>query len=293
MGNKKLRGAIPSSRHKLLAAEPHKLRDTIPAQVAYVPASLSYWGNDQYGDCVTAEEAFNKAVSGKFLSDSTIINWASRHNYLNGAMLTDVMDTMKSAGISQDSHTYSDGGYKAVDYSNEAVLQSALSIAPVKIGIDADALPSTAGGKNGWFSIGGGVRHYGNTDHCVALAGYGPASWLFAQLGVALPAGVDGAKVCYLLYTWKSIGVVDHDWIMGTVSEAWVRNPSTLIDGVPQVNPGPPPVPPAPIPPTPVPPVPGPTPSPAPNGIPAWLWAVIGSLSVAVLGLLSVLFKTK
>lgn len=273
-----MRGAKPSSRHKLLAAEPHKIRDVIPAQVAFVPAKLSYWGNDQYGDCVTAEEAFNKAVSGIFIADSVVKSWCSKNGYLNGAMLTDVMDTMARNGLPQDGHIYGDGGYKSVDYSSETLLQSALSVAPVKVGIDANALPQSAGGKNGWHGFGGREGQFSNTDHCVAIAGYGPASWLFAQLGTALPAGVDAAKPCYLLFTWNSIGVVDHDWIMSTVSEAWLRNPSTLIDGAPQPNPGPPPVPPVP----PKPPVP-PTP-PAPTYSLGWL---IGAavIAAAVTGL--------
>ena len=51
-----LRGAIPTPRHRLAAAHPHvPTRAALPAQVAYVPAKLSMWGNNQYGDCVTAE----------------------------------------------------------------------------------------------------------------------------------------------------------------------------------------------------------------------------------------------
>ena len=37
------------------------MRRKAPAQFAYVPKQLSMWGNDQYGDCVSAEEAFAKA----------------------------------------------------------------------------------------------------------------------------------------------------------------------------------------------------------------------------------------
>lgn len=283
MEENKFRGALPSSRHKLCAAEPHKLRADVPAQVAYVPAKLSYWGNNQYGDCVTAEEAFNKSVSGIFISDSVVENWCSRHGFLNGAMLTDVMDVMAKAGLSQDGHVYGDGPYRSVDYSNEALLQSALSVAPVKIGIDASALPSSAGGKSGWHGFGGREGQFQNTDHCVALAGYGQCSYLYAQLGVAIPAGIDPAKFGYLLFTWNSIGVVDHDWIMSTVSEAWLRNPSTLIDGAPQPNPGPPVPPPVPpVPPTPpVPPAP-----PVKSEVPVWVWIVLaaaGGLSLALL----------
>lgn len=275
------RGAKPTPRHRLAAATPHVPLAAAPAQVAYIPKKLSMWGNNQYGDCVTAEEAFNKAVSGEFISDSIVINWASQNGYLNGAMLDEVMDSMKRSGFQQDGNTYGDGGYKSVDFSNEAILQSALAIAPVKIGIDADALPSGAGNQQGWYAFGGSPGQFRNEDHCVALAGYGTASYLFQQLNVSVPAGVDPNKPCYLLFTWSTIGLVDHDWIMSTVGEAWVRDPSSTVNGQPQPNPGPVPVPPPPPTPDPT-PTPTPTPIPTPSGLPMWALIAAGILIAAV-----------
>ena len=265
------RGAIPSPRHKLASAQPHKTLVTLP-QVAYVPKELSFWLNNQYGDCVTAEEAFNKDVSGVFIQDQTVQTWASNGGFLDGAMLTDVMDAMAKSGFSQDGNIYGDGPYTSVDYSNEANIQSALSIAPVKIGIDANALPSGAGNGNGWYAFGGSPQQFTNEDHCVALCGYGSAAYLFGALNTPVPATADPSKVYYLLFTWSSIGVVDHDWIMSTCGEAWLRNPSSTTNGTPDPNPGPPPAPPTP-----------PTP-PAPNGgLPVWAWIAIGvGVAVAV-----------
>lgn len=278
------RGAKPCPRHVLAAATPFKpLHDVLPTQVAYVPTKLSYWLNNATGDCVTAEEAFNKAASGIFIQDSTVQTWAGKYGFLNGAMLPDVMDQMAKSGFAQDGNVYGDGGYKSVDYSNEAVLQAALAIAPVKIGIDANALPSGAGNGNGWHSVGGGKQNFNNEDHCVTLAGYGPAAWLFQQLGVALPSGIDGTKVCYLLFTWNSIGVVDHDWIMSTTQEAWLRDPSSITNGQPLPNPGPKPTPPIPVPPVPV-------PTPNGGGVPVWAWITIGAVVLGfVLGLVAIL----
>lgn len=275
------RGAKPTPRHKLAASTPFRIGRAVPlAQVAYVPAKLSMWGNDTYGDCVTASEAFNKSVSGVFISDNVVEAWASKYDFLNGAMLPDVMDQMAKSGFPQDNNIYGDGGYTSVDYSNEPVLQAALAIAPVKIGIDANALPSGAGNQQGWFAQGGSPEQYTSEDHCVELAGYGPAAWLFQQLKAPLPAGVDGTKVMYLLFTWSTIGVVDHAWIMSTVAEAWLRNPSSTVNGVPLPNPGPLPIPPTPptppVPPTPVPPVPSPSPV-----LPWYVWAAIGVAAVA------------
>lgn len=248
-----LRGALPSPRHRLISAEPFQPTLAAPPQFAIVPARLSMWGNDQYGDCVTAEEAFAKACYSPeiFIDDNTVIAHARKHGTLNGATLVDVLDTFQNDGFVVGNQQYNDGKYKGVDYSKESVLQSALAIGPVKIAIDANALPPGAGNVMGWYKAGRG--NYPNTDHCVALCGYGPAAWLFQQLNVPLPSALTNASG-YLLYTWKTIGFVDHLWLMGTCVEAWVRNPTTI--GVPPLEPPP------------EPPTPTPTPPPGPAPVP-------------------------
>jgi len=286
------RGAKPTPRHKLCAAVPHKTGN-IPAKVAYVPKTLSYWLNNQYGDCVTAEEAFNKDVSGIFIQDDVVQSWASANNFLDGANLTDVMDAMAKEGFNQDGNLYNDGGYTSVDYSNEENLQSALAIAPVKIGIDADALPEAAGNQMGWYAFGGSPQQFTNEDHCVALCGYGPADWLFAQLNAFNPTGTDPSKTYYLLFTWSTIGVVDHDWIMSTVGEAWLRNPSSITNGNPLPNPKPKPNPTPPAPPLPpVPPTP-PLPVPTPVNNLNWIYIAAASLAGLAVGALVVFLVKK
>lgn len=256
----KMRGAKPTPRHKLLVSSPHRVVKVPPPQFAVVPKQLSMWDNDVDGDCVTAEEAYAKAVwsiqSGLpelFVPDAEVIRWATAGGYLNGATLTDVMDSMIQSGFQINGQTYNDGPYNGVDWTNETVLQSAIATGPVKIGIDANALPPEAGIGNGWYSITTG--QFGNEDHCVGLSGYGSASYLFSQLGVPVPTGLDPTTTGYLLFTWDSIGFVTHGWLMGTCAEAWVRNPTTPGQGptpVPPVPPSPP-YPPSP----PIPPVPG------------------------------------
>jgi len=247
------RGARPSPRHVLCAAPSFRALAAPPAQVAYVPAKLDYWGNNQYGDCVTAEEAFAKACYGLdgqgggknneiFIDTSTVVSWCRQHGYLNGADLGSVLGSMAKSGFQVGSQLYNDGPFHTVDYSNEATLQAALALGPVKIAIDASVLPSGAGSRQGWVSTGNkGGR---GTDHCVALAGYGPAQFLFDQLAVTLPSGLGATQPGYLLFTWSTIGFVDHDWILGTCAEAWIRNPTTV--GVPPLTPPTPPTPPAP-----------------------------------------------
>jgi hypothetical protein len=270
------RGARPSPRHKLLSATPHRVLTAPPPEFAGLATQLSYWLNDEEGDCVTAEEAEAKGsysagycgLADLFIPDGVVGSWADRYGFANGAALTDVMDQMQKTGFVVDGKEYKDGPYKGVDYSNESVLRSAIATGPVKIAIAADCLPSGAGNHTGWYSFGNQNNH--NTDHCVGLRGYGTAAFCFKALGVPVPTGVDPAKPdCYILYTWKTYGVVDHAWIMGTCDEAWVRVPTT-----PGQSPSPSPAPP--------PPPPAPTPVPAPGGF----WQTVVEVWNLVLSLL-------
>ena len=243
-----LTGALRSPDHVSLKRGYFRPRTSPPSQIAYVPKQLDMWGNDTYGDCVSAEEAFAKACYQPeiFISTTEVENWARQGGFLNGANLSDVLDAMTKSGFQVGQQLYNDGAYQAVDYSTESVLQAAIAQGPVKIAIAASVLPSGAGNQMGWYTTGNqGGR---NTDHCVSLCGYGPAGWLYQQLGVPLPPALQATQQGYLLYTWKTIGFVDHPWLMGTCSEAWIRNPTTV--GVPPLpGPTPPPSPPTPTPP--------------------------------------------
>lgn len=235
------RGARKSPRYKLAAAIPHSLvAVAAPPQAAFVPKHLDMWGNNVHGDCVTAEEAFAKACYAPeiYISADVVMAWASAHGVLEGADLVSVMEWMKKQGFRDGSQLYNDGDHYSVDYSSEDALQSAIAAGPVKIAIDADALPQSAGNQQGWQATGNG--HFTNTDHCVAICGYGPTTWLYQQLGVVVPS-VGLPAVGYLVFTWSTIGFVDHAWLMGTCVEAWVRRPTTI--GAPPLDPTPPPPP--------------------------------------------------
>lgn len=240
-------GAIPAPRERI-ASVPHfvPLR-TAATEYAVVPTQLDYWGNNQYGDCVTAEEAFKCAtdVPEDFIRPDIVITWARKHGFLNGAMLPDVMDAMQKEGFLQDGRKYGDGPYTQVNYKDETNLKLAIATATVKIAIDSRALPSGAGNDQGWYSLGGSPNHFQNTDHCVALTGYGTAGYLYERLKVPLPSAINAAKEGYLLFTWSTIGFVDHAWILSTCTEAYVRNPQTVFD---PPQPTPPPTPPTPTP---------------------------------------------
>ena len=124
-----------------------------------LPSQLSYWGNDIYGDCVSAEEAFAKATwslyatgTELFIPSATLTSWASKHGFLNGADLTEVMETMAASGITVGNTTYTDGTPSTVDWTSLANLQAAIAQGPVKLGVDGDPLENIVGTTNGWFA---------------------------------------------------------------------------------------------------------------------------------------------
>ena len=252
-----LTGAVPTPRHKLAAAKRHMPRANLPASFLVLPSHLDVWANDTYGDCVTAEEAFSIACwsvqSGRpevFVDSPTVVKWARQHGVLNGADLTSVMDSMASDGIqATDGKTYhGNATYAAVDWTNYQALCSAIYVGPVKLGMAARQLQHVngVGERNGWFAS--GFRHDNNEDHCTSVCGYGTAQdlvALFQQKGVtvSIPNGVQPTTPCLAYFTWGTIGIMDHQSLINTTGEAWVRDPSVMELPAPGPNPPPPPTP--------------------------------------------------
>lgn len=223
------RGAIASPRHKLAGAIPHTLVGTTPPNVLHVPHKLSFWGNNTYGDCVTAEEAFAKASHNPeiFISEQEVIQWATQHNFLNGAVISDVLETMTSSGFQQSHHVYDDGPARSVNWTDSALLKNAISLGPVKIGVAADQLNTVYTGKNGWVAT--GFHPDTAEDHCVSLCGYGTLEWLAKQLKTHIPAGIDATQPGYGMFTWDTVGIIDVPSLMAITHEAWLRMPTTKI----------------------------------------------------------------
>ena len=236
------RGAIPSPRYALAAAMPHipDPRISVPASFLMWPVQMSSWNNYTYGDCVSAEEAFAKATAAPqvFIPEATVVAWATTHGYLNGAMLTAVMSTMQKQGFSLNNKTYDDGPYNSVNWTNAAILQSAIySHGPVKIGVGAEDFQTNANGHVTPGTSGWTMYNYPRgqpEDHCVSLCGYGTLAELvalFRQHNVTVqPAQGMPGGLCYAMFTWNSIGIIDQQSMLNMTYEAWIRNPVTIIN---------------------------------------------------------------
>jgi hypothetical protein len=237
MPSKLPRGAIPTAKSVLAAAKPYAASIGAPPNYITIPAQISFWDNYNYGDCVTAEEAFAKACNNPeiFISQDEVVAWATANGVLNGAQLPQVLQLMQSGGFQQGRTTYEDGPYFSVNYQNAGTLQSAIASGPVKLCVAGDQLDTTwwaaggsqSGGKSGWFAV--GYTDDSNYDHCVSLCGYGTISWLAQQPNVSVPSGIDGTKPGYALFTWDSIGIIDWPSVQAITTEAWLRQPTTVV----------------------------------------------------------------
>jgi hypothetical protein len=235
------RGAIPSPRHELAAAMPHvpDPKISVPASFLMWPIEMSSWDNYVYGDCVSAEEAFAKATAAPqiFIPLATVVAWAQANGYLNGASLTGVMTTMQTNGFPLNNYRYNDGPYNSVNWTNAGTLQSAIySHGPVKIGVGAGDFQSNAHGLVTPGTSGWAMYNYPTgqgEDHCTSLCGYGTLAELvalFKQHGVTVnpPSGMP-TGLCYAMFTWNSIGIIDAQSMLNMTYEAWIRNPVTSI----------------------------------------------------------------
>ena len=226
------RGASPSLRSALAAAMPHVPAVGASPNFLTLPHQISSWGNFDHGDCVTAEEAFAKACYRPeiFITDQIAMAWATKHHVLEGANIHQVLEWMQNGGFQESGKTFDDGQIFSVDWTNPATLNSAISKGPVKIGVAATQLETawrTTNGQTGWFGL--GFKQDNAEDHCVSLCGYGSLAWFAGQFKSALPAGVDGTKPGYALFTWDSIGIVDQPSMTAITHEAWLRSPTTVI----------------------------------------------------------------
>lgn len=201
---------------------------------------MSSWNNYVYGDCVTAEEAFAKATAAPqtFIPLNTVVAWATSHGVLNGASLTGVLTAMQTDGFPFNGKMYDDGPYNSVNWTNAAILQSAIySHGPVKIGVGAGEFQrsspdgSVTPGTSGWAMYNYPTNQ--GEDHCTSLCGYGTLEELvalFKQHGVTVnvPAGMP-TGLCYAMFTWNSIGIIDEQSMLNMTYEAWIRTPVTVI----------------------------------------------------------------
>jgi hypothetical protein len=226
-------GVFPTPNQELAAAEPYRASGAAPESFIAWPVRIGFWGNDKVNNSSWAEEAFAKAcVEPKVLIPSEVVQFTSRK-----CGSSNFAAFMQTHGFQMDHKAYLDGPFNSVDWTDAETLNSAIaSVGPVKIGVASANLTSGSQGQvtpgtSGWAIY--GLPADQPENHCGSLCGYGPLAALVDlferhKVNVNLPSGMP-MGLCYAMFTWGSIGIVDRQSLMNITGEAWVRNPTTIV----------------------------------------------------------------
>jgi len=226
-------GEFPTPNYELGAAQPYGGGGAAPESCIAWPIEISFWGNEKGSNSSWAEEAFAKACSEpKVCIPTDVVLFSSRE-----CGSSNFAAFLQTHGFQVDRKAYLDGPFNSVDWTNAAALNGAIAnVGPVKIGVASASLSSgpqgqVTPGTSGWAIC--GLPGDQPENHCASLCGYGPLAALvelFKRRGVnvTLPPGMP-TGVCYAMFTWGSIGIIDRQSLMNITGEAWVRNPTTIV----------------------------------------------------------------
>ena len=226
-------GEFPTPNHELAAARPYRAGGAAPESFLAWPIEIGFWGSDKEGNSNWAEEAFAKACAEpKVFVPVDAVQLAARE-----CGSSNFARFMQTHGFQVGSIAYLDGPFNSVDWTNTAALNGAIAnVGPVKIGVASANLASwphghVTAGTSGWAIH--GLPAGQPQNHCASLCGYGPLAALIVLFGgngvnVNVPSGMPPG-LCYAMFVWGSIGIVDQQSMANITGEAWVRNPTTII----------------------------------------------------------------
>jgi hypothetical protein len=226
-------GEFPTPNHELAAARPYKGGGAAPESFISWPIGMGSWGNEQASSSSWAEEAFAKACAEpKVFVPSDVVRFTSGE-----CGSSNFAAFMQTHGFQIDRKAYLDGPFNSIDWTDAAVLKDAIAnVGPVKIGVASANLASgpqgqVTPGTSGWAIY--GLPKGQPENHCASLCGYGPLAALVGLVErhgvhVNVPSGMP-TGLCYAMFTWGSIGIVDGQSLMNITGEAWIRNPTTIV----------------------------------------------------------------
>jgi len=227
-------GDFPSPNQELAAAPPYEPGGSAPESFLAWPGGTTSWSNEKAVPSAWAEEAFAKACAQPRVSlPASVVLGAARE-----CGSSNFAEFLQTQGFSMDGVTYLNGPFYSVDWTNTAALHGAIAhVGPVKIGIaSADLTSGPQHGQvtpatSGWTVC--GLPTDPHEDRFASLCGYGSLAALvelFQQQGVktevtpAMPA-----ELCYAVFAWDSIGIIDSQSLLNITGEAWVRSPTTIV----------------------------------------------------------------
>jgi hypothetical protein len=224
-------GEFPSPNQELAAAQPYKA-GAAPESFLVWPIEFGF-GEDKQSGSLWVEEAFAKACAEpRVVVPTHVITRAAQQ-----CGSSNFAQFMQTHGFQMDGKAYLDGPFYSVNWTNAAILASAIyNHGPVKIGVAAEQFQTNPHGSVTPGTSGWAMYNYPKIqpeDHCVSLCGYGNLNdlvGLFHQHGVSIhvPSGMP-TGLCYAMFTWNSIGIIDQQSMLNMTYEAWIRVPVTIV----------------------------------------------------------------
>ncbi len=227
-------GEFPTPNQELAGARPYRASSVAPESFLAWPLEIDSWGDKDAANSSWAEEAFAKACAEpKVFVPAAVVLSASRE-----CGSSNFAGFMQTRGFRMDRKVYLDGPFRLIGWTNAADLNGAIAhVGPVKIGVASANLASPRGevtpGTSGWAIHGlparparkSFARAFAATGRWPALV---PISSRRRGVTVHAPSGMP-TGLCYAMFTWGSIGIVDRQSLMNITGEAWVRNPTTIV----------------------------------------------------------------
>jgi hypothetical protein len=261
-------GALPTPNHELASAQPYRPSGAAPESFLAWPIEIGFWGNEKASNSIWAEEAFAKAcaepkvfipadvvlLTAQECGSSNFARFMQTHGfqmdrmaYLDGpfnkidwtntAALNGAIANVGAVKIGVATASLTSSPQGQVTHSQVTPNQvtpnqvTPNQVTPNQVTPNQVTPNQVTPGTSGWAIYGLPTGQPGN--HCASLCGYGPLAALaslFERYGVNVnvPSGMP-AELCYAMFTWGSIGIVDHQSLMNITGEAWVRNPTTIV----------------------------------------------------------------
>jgi hypothetical protein len=225
-------GEFPSPNQELAAAQPYR-GSAAPESFLAWPIDFGFGGSEKVTNTLWSEEAFAKACAEPrvVVPTDVVMRTAGQCGSSNFARF------MQTHGFQIDGKVYLDGSFYSVNWTNATILASAIySHGPVKIGVGAKDFQTNPHGMVTPGTSGWAMCSYPKNlpeDHCASLCGYGTLAELVSlferhNVTVQTPAGMP-TGLCYAMFIWNSIGIIDQQSMLNMTSEAWIRVPVTII----------------------------------------------------------------
>jgi hypothetical protein len=143
---------------------------------------------------------------------------------------------MQTRGFRVDGRAYLDGLFRSVDWTDADLLNGAIAEhGPTKIGIATETLTGLLRRNgppvSGWAAY--DLPANSIEDQFASLFGYGSLAALvdlFALHNVDVnPQSGMPTGICYAMFIWGSVGIIDRQSLLNITGEAWVRVPTTIV----------------------------------------------------------------